>query len=119
MTSPRTIKIDDVEYVRTDDLPKQFAIQHDNVVLIRTRSAGVHVGEFVSRIGTEVVLKNACRVWRWRGANSLSELSQKGGDLVWTRVSEMVPSIELMECIEIIKCSVDAAKNLRTPRWPG
>jgi hypothetical protein len=39
-------------------------------------------------------------------------LSQKGGDTGYTRISESVPSIDLTEVIEVIKCSELAAKNL-------
>lgn len=140
MTQPKTLKIDDVEYVRTDSVtyplyekdgsltfmglryvPASQGIlkQDDRVVLVRTRSAGVHVGEVGVRNGTDLTLLNAHRVWRWKGANTLSELSQKGGDMGYTRISEMVPGIQLTEVIEMIACSVEAAKNLRTPRWPG
>jgi uncharacterized protein DUF6948 len=88
------------------------------VVLVRTFSAGVHVGELRSRDGKEVTLENACRIWRWRGANTLSELSQKGASMsAYTRISEPVPMIILTEAIEIITVDADAAKNLLTPRW--
>jgi hypothetical protein len=89
------------------------------IVLIRTYSAGVHVGELVSRDGKEVTLKDAHRVWRWRGANTLHELSQKGADSAWSRISERVPSVVLTEAIEVLECSPVAADNLRTPRWPA
>lgn len=89
----------------------------NNVVVIRTYSAGVHVGELVSREGKEVVLANAHRIYRWKGANTLHELSQKGVDLDYTRISESVPSITLTEAIEVIPCSPEAAINLCTPRW--
>jgi hypothetical protein len=88
------------------------------VVLVRTYAAGVHVGEITARNGKEITLANAHRVWRWRGANTLHELSQRGGDTGYTRVSEAVPSIDLLDAIEVIPCSEKAAANLRTPRWP-
>jgi len=90
-----------------------------SVVLVRTFSAGVHVGILVRRVGKEVWLRDACRIWRWRGANTLSELSQNGADYDYTRISERVPSIELTEAIEIIDCSPHAAENLRKARWPA
>jgi hypothetical protein len=48
------------------------------MVIIRTYSAGVHFGELVSQEGKEVVLKNARRIWSWRGANTLNEVSLVG-----------------------------------------
>lgn len=87
------------------------------IVVVRTYSAGVHVGELVARKGREVTLANAHRVWRWRGANTLHELAQRGAAQEYTRISEPVASILLLDAIEVIPCSDVAAKNLRTPRW--
>lgn len=96
-----------------------MATKKTNVVVVRTYSAGVHVGTPVGKLrGREITLKNAHRVWRWRGANTLSELSQKGCDMNGgTRISEAVPLVTLTEAIEVIPCSVEAAKNLTTARW--
>ena len=87
------------------------------VVVVRTYSAGVHVGTLVSQKGREVVLSNARRVWRWRGANSLHELALRGASGDWTRISESVPTITLTEAVEIIPASNDAAANLQRSRW--
>lgn len=88
------------------------------VCVIRTYSAGVHVGEVVEWDGHKTVeLKNATRIWRWRGANTLSELSQLGCDAEYSRVSQPVPSVILTEAIEILPCSAFAADSLKTPRW--
>lgn len=87
------------------------------VVLVRTYSAGVHVGELVSLNGKEGKLHNANRIWCWRGANTLNELSQEGADEEYTRISKPVPVILLTEVIEVIPCSAVAADNLRRPRW--
>jgi len=86
-------------------------------VLVRTYSAGVHCGILVSVDGKNVELKDARRVWRWRGANTLSELSQQGAAQDWTRISEPVPEILLTEAIEVIPCSEVAALNLKASRW--
>lgn len=99
-------------------VPVGAELSTKNVVVVRTMSAGVHVGELVGEPGAKLRLSNAHRVWRWKGANSLSELSQSGADTGYTRVSEAVPSITLIGCLEIIPCSEVAARNLRTPRWP-
>ena len=87
------------------------------VVVVRTYSAGVHVGELVSRDGKEVVLKDANRIWRWRGANTLHELALRGADQDWTRISETVAEILLTEAIEVLPATPEAAANLRTARW--
>jgi hypothetical protein len=86
-------------------------------VLVRTYSAGVHCGTLEHRDGRECRLSSARRIWRWRGANSLHELSLRGADMDWTRISEPVESIDLTEAIEIIPCTPEAEKNLSNSRW--
>jgi hypothetical protein len=48
--------------------------------IIRTDSAGVHLGEIKSMSADKrcVTLANAVRIWRWRGANTLHELALHG-----------------------------------------
>lgn len=89
----------------------------NEIVIVRTYSAGVHVGRLVSRDGREVTLAQARRIWRWRGANTLHELALRGADKEWTRISEPVPTILLTEAVEIVPCSDEAAKNLSRSRW--
>jgi hypothetical protein len=84
--------------------------------LIRTYSAGVHAGTLACRDGKEVVLHDAVRIWRWRGANTLNELALHGPAHDWTRISEVVPSIVLTEAIEIIPISPEARAAF-APRW--
>ena len=86
--------------------------------VIRTYSAGVHVGIVRSVEGKTVVLKDARRVWRWKGANSLNELSQSGVSTTeWTRISEPVEVLLLTEAIEVIPCTPESEANLRQSRW--
>jgi hypothetical protein len=87
-------------------------------VLIRTRSAGVHVGTLVECTGTAVLLADARRLWRWGGANTLHEVSVRGPSEDWTRISEPVDRILLTEAIEVIPCTPEAEENLRRSRWP-
>lgn len=84
--------------------------------IIRTYSAGVHVGTLKRREGREVELTDASRIWRWRGANTLHELALHGPQQDWTRISERVPSIVLTEAIEIIPVA-DEARDAFAPRW--
>ena len=87
-------------------------------VVVRTYSAGVHIGFLESQKGTEVVLSNARRLWQWRGANTLNEVSQKGVDLTKiTRISDPVPTITLTEAIEVIAASKAAQENLNRSIW--
>lgn len=53
-------------------------INKEKYYIIRTFSAGVWYGKIKSLKGTEVVLLNARRLWRWSGAATLSELAKYG-----------------------------------------
>lgn len=72
--------------------------------VIRTFSAGVHLGVVASRDGKIVQLENARRLWTRRGAFTLSEVATAGVSK-GSRISAAVPLIELSEAIEIIPTS--------------
>lgn len=81
-------------------------------VVIRTYSAGVHIGVLKSAAGKEVVLSDARRIWQWTGAFTLSEIALTG--IKGGRVSQTVPEIALTEAVEIIPTSEAAEKCLRS-----
>ena len=84
-------------------------------VVVRTYSAGVHMGTLVECNGTAVLLKDARRLWRWTKAFTLNEVSQNGvGEE--SRISEPVPLILLTQGIEVIPCSPKAKTNLSRSR---
>lgn len=72
--------------------------------IIRTFSAGVHIGEVVSKSNGEVVLRNARRLWKWVGAFTLNEVATKGIDREKSEISCNVPEI-IIPYIEIIPVS--------------
>lgn len=86
-------------------------------VVVRTYSAGVWFGEMVDRKEREVQLVNARRVWRWKGANTCSELALRGPDVTeHTRIAEPV-TVTLTEAIEIIDATPEAAEKFRAGKW--
>ena len=86
-------------------------------VVVRTYSAGVHMGTLVARKGREVTLENVRRLWRWRGANSLNEVALRGVSEEWSRISEPVAQSVLTEAIEVLTATKEAAANLSRSRW--
>jgi hypothetical protein len=70
--------------------------------LIRTYSAGVHIGDIESVNGMECKLNNALRLWSWHGGGlSLSAIAMNGvvtgrlnktGEVYLTNVIEMIPT---------------------------
>ena len=87
------------------------------LVICRTYSAGVEIGELVSRSGTEATLRHSRKLWRWRGANTLHEVATHGVSDDFTRLSEPVEIVVLTEVIEVLTVAPEAADNLRRSRW--
>src|SRR5271157_5790862 len=86
------------------------AYQHPMIgrrCLVRTYSAGVHIGDVAAVNGMEVHLTNALRLWRWTGGGlSLSAIATngvKGGrlnrtpEVYLTNMIEMIPTTQVAE----------------------
>src|SRR5687767_2843305 len=104
MPQPTIIKIDEIEYVRRDSLTVPARGVKGPIVVARSPSAGVFVGELVSRAGGEVTLANARNINYWKGARTLNEVSQNGIK-DGSRVSEPVPELLILGVVEIIQVS--------------
>lgn len=70
--------------------------------VVRTYSAGVHIGTVEAKSGTNVILKGARRLWKWNGAFTLSEVATAGISKSGSRMSVAVEIIELTEAVELI-----------------
>lgn len=81
--------------------------------MVRTNSAGVFAGVLKSRKGSEVILKNARRIYYWTGAATLSQLSQDGTSSPDTcKFPAVVPEVVLLGVIEIIPMSKKAVDSI-------
>lgn len=89
------------------------------LVVVRTYSEGVHIGILAERRGKVALLKDARRLWRWRNANTLHEVSLRGVDMSYSRISEPVSEIVLTHVGEVLPVSDAALENLTTSRWPS
>jgi hypothetical protein len=75
--------------------------------LVRTYSAGVHIGDVVYVDGMECKLENALRLWKWEGGGlSLSAVANNGisggrlnktGEVYLTNVIEFIPTTKMAE----------------------
>ncbi|MBE9590027.1 hypothetical protein IM753_03380 [Moraxella sp. K127] len=84
-------------------------------VIIRTYSAGVWFGELEQKAGTEVIIKNARRMWKWwaKEGISLSACALYGIRHNDSKIVEAVDSVWL-EAIEIIPCTDVAINSLES-----
>ena len=83
-------------------------------VIIRTYSAGCWFGVLAKKDGSEVILNDSRRMWRWHAAKgiSLSGCAIHGIKEDKSKIVEPVESIWL-EAIEIIPCTIKAANSIR------
>lgn len=83
--------------------------------VVRTYSDGVHIGTVAAVDGMEVLLKNAHRVWMWKGAFTLSEVATNGIS-EGSRLSVEVAEIYLTQAISFTptteKARVTYAKHI-------
>ena len=104
---PETMMIDNVKYVRADKNQMAENLDGMKYCVIRTYSAGVHIG-YVKEFGTKqpqyAKLLNSRRLHQWTGAASLSQVAMDGVDPS-SRIAIELPEIELTDVIEVIPCS--------------
>ena len=113
MKTPKTIKVDENEYVLKDSYSPAKDLDGMKYVIVRTYSAGVFAGYLESRKGKEVVIRNARRLWYWSGASSLSQLAMEGvKNPDECKFPCEVNRIELTEVIEVLDCTEEAQESI-------
>lgn len=81
--------------------------------IVRTYSAGAWAGVVISKKGKEVSIKNARRLWYWKGAASLSELAVSGVSCPSEcKFPVAVTAVILTEVIEIIPATQTAKQSI-------
>lgn len=114
MTAPKTIKINEVEYVRSDSVPTEAKKLGDYPYrIVRTRSAGVFAGYVKSLEGQTVEMVEARRIWYWKGANSLSQLAMDGTNTPSECKFPEAVTVTLFEVIEILTVTDKAQKSIQ------
>lgn len=84
--------------------------------IIRCTQAGVHAGILKSHTGTEVVLKQARRLWRWHAKEgvALSGVAVHGLSTDdQSKIDSQVEAVWLADACEIIPCSTEAESSIR------
>lgn len=86
-------------------------------VIIRGDRSGVFFGTLTAKEGREVKLENCRRLWYWDGAASISQLAAEGTTRPNNcKFTVSVSEIVIMDAIEIIPCTVEAAKSIEDVR---
>ena len=85
--------------------------------IVRTYSAGVHLGFIEGMWETQVKLSDTRRIWRWGGEFPLKQMALTG-ETNNAKISEKVPQIILTQVIEVIPCTDEAKEKLdRDGQW--
>lgn len=116
-----SILINGKKYVLADSVKSAKAptVKGLKYVIVRTRSAGVFAGYLKKREGKEATLLNARRLWYWKGAASLSQLSVDGVSCPKEcKFPCEVDTVDLMEVIEILDVTAKAKESIDSvPVW--
>jgi len=82
--------------------------------IVRSHDAGVYFGTVTNVEGETVRVENVRNIWQWEGANCLSQIANEG--IRDGKVSQIVSSMVLNHCSQIIPCTEKAIKNLESQR---
>lgn len=121
------MNINDLTIGQAKELAAMFGAQNQTVAtqdagltsmigkkcIIRTYSAGVWFGEIAQKSGTEVIVKNARRMWRWHAAKSIS-LSGVAVHGINQAKSKIAPAVEeqWLDAIELTPCTATAITSI-------
>lgn len=96
-----------------------------DLVVVRSRDAGVHAGRLLTMVGSTVQLAESYRIWRWRGAHTLTDVATTGIESAkqsgHTRVKGPIgtaarPMIIIGAC-EVLPCTVAAWETIKGAGW--
>jgi hypothetical protein len=117
----KEITIDGITYVPkgSEVITPAKTLKGLKYVIVRTYSAGVFAGYLKKKVGQNVVLLNARRLWQWYGAASLSQLAMEGV----TQPNKCkfpceLSQVELDQVIEVDKVTEAARLSIKNvPIW--
>lgn len=117
MSKPKTIKIDDVEYVRADEaVPKPGRVDEDGneYAIVRSRDQGVMCGYVVNIDGRRVTLKQARQIYRYSSRFVLTDIAEFGLTTKFeSKLScAMSRDVEMLEACGVLYCTDVGAHSL-------
>jgi hypothetical protein len=119
----KTIAIDGIEYIQKEETKEEIIPCVKNIIgsysIVRTYSAGVFAGIIIKLEGQEGVMKNARRLWYWKGAASLSQLTMEGVKYPdECKFPCEVDQVLLTQVIEVLLCTKQAIESINSvPVW--
>jgi hypothetical protein len=86
-------------------------------VIVRSGQSGVWCGQLVSREGDIVTLNAARKIWRWRGANTTSDIARTGIEQSYSRVAPPVDGAIVLGVCEVLPATADAVASVAKCGW--
>ena len=87
--------------------------ENKNYVIVRGDHSGVFFGELKERIGQEVELRNARKLWYWDGAAAVEQIAKDGVKNPGAcKFTVSVESMIITDAIQVLPCTNDAAENI-------
>jgi hypothetical protein len=117
--SKKKIKVVDGETYAPKSSQKPVVTEGLPYMIVRTYSAGVFAGWVKKRNGTEAILVNARRIWKWSGAAELGELATRGTSRPQDcKFPAPVPEVHLTQVIELTPITDKAKATIdEVPIW--
>jgi hypothetical protein len=88
-------------------------MENQNYYIVRADRAGVFFGQVKSKTDTSVVMTNVRKIHYWEDAAAVEQISQDGVNQSTSRLTVVVPQMEIASPIQIIECSEKATENLK------
>jgi uncharacterized protein DUF6948 len=85
--------------------------------IVRSGQSGVWCGDVVDRTGDSVTLNDARKIWRWRGANTTSDIAIGGISEEYSRVAPAVDGAVILGVCEVLPATEEAVARVKKAGW--
>ena len=87
-------------------------MNNEKYVVVRSNMAGVFCGTLKNKNGTEVVLANARKIYRWQGAYTVEDIAVKGLNAEDSQITVSVKEIIIDDVCQVLPTTNTAQKIL-------
>ena len=78
-------------------------------VIARMKNAGVFFGTLIEVDGSDIVMENVRKLWRWEGACAVEEISQIGtNNESGCKFTVTIPEMAIKNWVQILPCTKKA-----------
>jgi hypothetical protein len=85
--------------------------------IVRSGQSGVWCGDVIARDGESVTLNDARKIWRWRGANTTSDIATNGISEEYSRVAPPVDGAVILGVCEVLPATPAAVERVKACGW--